>query len=516
MNKEELYARDQMMLDEMLYARDAEIKDYGDLLEQRGTPIPALFNVFYKFIQNPSSVSVETFKRMVDTDDTVGSGCDFLATCLTARMGDYQHKSPEITKWVNDVLSSMEDGWANSMKEMLSATWAGFSITEKIWANTEKGFVPKKLVTLPPSTLLFEVDRVGTIVPDGILQFQRNYNPAMLGMGSLYLFGFAGPSFSGPSSAAYRPDAYAKFGDMPYPIRSGNTFSYLSIRVPRDKVIHYSFDAQGKFGNPYGRSLLRRAYDWWVMKKAFMQMLATALDRKGTPLTVVYADPNTTVMDRSKTAQRNNAGNRAVGISAQEAAMKAFSNVHNDSTIFLPGKKGQIFDTDFIEQVSNQDSFIQAIELCNKSIMRAQLIPALVFNGGDGSGSYALGEAHTKTFDKILDSMLSGFAQTLKMQFIQQILAYNFPRSAWEKDGIGDFGKRELTTEERDKEMDVVDKAVNVGAIDTNDLNDLNKIREKAGFEPLHKVPVRPEMGVPGDDGEGEDDPDAKDTTDKQ
>lgn len=507
--------KDQTMLDEMLYAREAEVNAYGDLMEQRGTPIPALFNVFYKFIQNPSSVSVETFKRMVDTDDTIGSGTDFLTTCLAARLGDYTHPSQEISQWVNERLTEIEGGWHNSVKEQLSATWCGFSVTEKMWGNTDNGFVPKRLVTLPPSTILFEVNRIGDIMDDGILQFQRNYNPAMLGMGSMYLFGFSGPTFAG--NGVNRPDAYAKFGDLPFPLRTGNTFSYMSIRIPRTKVIHYAFDAQGKFGNPYGRSLLRRGYDWWVMKKAFMQMLATALDRKGTPLTVVYADQNTTLLDSTKRSQNNNAGvdGRQKGIPASLAAKNAFANIHNDSTIILPGKKGQIFDTDFIQQTANQDSFIQAIELCNKSMMRAMLIPSLVFSSGDGTGSFALGQEHAKTFDKILDSMLSGMKQTLIHQLIKEMIAYNFPRSAWEKDGLGEFGSRELTTEERDKEMDVVEKATNIGAIDINDLNDLNKIREKAGFEPLHKVPERPEMagmldGEMDDESDGDDDTEDK------
>ena len=114
-------------LESMLYARHAEVESLNDLQLQRGTSIPALFSQFYKFIQNPSSVSVETFKRMVDTDDTVGSGMDFLTTCLAARIGRYTHKSKEITQWVNETLEEIDGGWVNALKEMLSATWAGYS-----------------------------------------------------------------------------------------------------------------------------------------------------------------------------------------------------------------------------------------------------------------------------------------------------------------------------------------------------------------------------------------------------
>jgi hypothetical protein len=280
-------------LDAMLYARHAEINDYKDLVMQRGTNIPALFNTFYKFIHNPSSVSVETFKRMVDTDDTIGSGVDFLTTCLASRLGKYQHKNPEITQWVQCRLNDIKGGWTNTIKQFLSATWAGFAVAEKVWTNNDYGFVPEKICVLPPSTILFEAERTGEITSDGILQYQRNWNPLSLGMGIGYFGGAmsVGMGFLGTSA---QPDPFAKFGDLPFPMRTANSYNYLSIRIPKQKCMHFSFDAQGSFGNPYGRSLLRRCYKWWVLKDATCRMLSVALDRKGTPLTVVFASQHTT------------------------------------------------------------------------------------------------------------------------------------------------------------------------------------------------------------------------------
>ena len=480
--------KDNSELEEILYARHNEIESFKDLEKQRGTPIPALFNQFYKFIQNPSTVSVETFKRMVDTDDTIGSGVDFLTTCLAARLGRYEHPSEEITQWVNDRLDNLQNGFYNSFKELMSASWAGFCVQEIVWANTENGFVPKKLVSLPPGTVLFETDRTGDITEDGILQYQRNYNPALFGSGTNFLFGFQGVGL-GLNNRAFRPDVFAKLGDFPFPLRTANTYSYLSIRIPKIKCLHFAFDAQGKFGNPYGRSLLRRAYKYYVMKDAFLQMLSIALDRKGTPLTIVYADPNTTLGDPSK--NQGGAGNprgRNAGIRADKAAQQAFKNIHNDTTIILPGKRGQTFETDFVPQDANSEAFIQSVDLCNKGIMRSLLLPSLIFTSGDGSGSFALGEQHAKTFDKICDGMNAGARQVLVQQLVKQMLAFNFPKSAWQKDGLGDFSKRGLSQEEVQREMEVVERAVNVGAVDMNDLNDLNQVRDKIGFEPRKEV----------------------------
>jgi hypothetical protein len=468
--------------EELLYARHAEIKDKDDLLWQRGTPIPALFNTFYKFVQNPSSVSVETFKRMVDTDDTVGSGVDFLTTCLAARLGMYQHDDAEISEWVNTALESVEGGFTNVIKELLSATWAGFAVQEVVWANDPAlGFIPKKMVSLPPSTILFETERTGELTYDGILQYQRNYNPAFASAGVSYLFGFGANVLS--TDRSFRPDPYAKLGDFPFPLRTANTYSYLSIRIPVAKCVHYAFDAQGKFGNPYGRSLLRRCYKYYVMKDAILQMLSVALDRKGTPLTLVYADPNMTLLDPNKTAQGVNQRGQKVGIRADLAAREAFRQIHNDTTIILPGKKGQVFDTDFVPQTSNAGDFLEALRFCNQSILRALLIPTLIFGNGDGSGSYSLGQEHAKTFDKILDGMLAGLKHVLLQQLIRPMLALNFEKERWERPGLGDFSKRELSSDEIDKEINVIEKAVNIGAIDMSDMNDLNKVRDKIGFD---------------------------------
>lgn len=486
-------------LEDTLYARHAELKSFEDLEKQRGTSIPALFNQLYKFVQNPSSVSVETYKRMVDTDDTIGSGFDFLTACLSARIGRYTHPSKEITKFVNDSLEGIEGGFSGGVKQILSAAWAGFSASEIVWQNSDKGFVPKKLITLPPTTVLFETERTGELTPDGILQYQRNYNPFLsTGGGFLGMQGAGGLGLGFLGRDAGRPDPFAKLGDFPFPLRTANSFNFLCIRIPVQKCIHFPFSAQGSPGNPYGRSLARRIYKYYVVKDAILQMMTIALDRKGTPLTIVYADPNAMIeKETSGDAQQSVRGNKGRGERADEAARRAFQNVHNDSTIILPGKKGEMYDHDFLPQASNVSDFVQAMDFCNKSMLRGLLLPSLIFGNGDGTGSYSLGQEHAKTFDKICDATNQPLESCLLNQYVKQIMAYNFPRSAWEKDGVGSFSKKTLSRDEIEKEMDVFEKGINAGIIDQADLNDLNQMRETINFDPREK-PIEKPMPVLG------------------
>jgi hypothetical protein len=485
-------------LDEELYARHAEIKNLQDLEFQRGTSIPALFNLFYKFIQNPSTVSVDTFKRMVDTDDTIGSAVDLMITMLASRLGTYQHPSPEITKWVNAALNEVQGGFYNAIKELLYACASGFMVSEKNWANTDMGFIVDKIVPLPPQTVLFEVDRTGELTPDGILQYQRNYNPALLGAGGYFGTGFTGANFG----AFGMPDPYSRLGDLAYPIRVANVFQYLSIRIPKQKCIHYAFNSAGQFKNPYGRSPLRRAYKHWVMKDAVLRMLSTALDRKGTPIIVLFADPNKTVLNQAQFNAHGGPNNptpnfkgQQFGKRADQAALDAFKNIHQDSIIVLPGKKDEMYSIDPVQVQSNAGEFIAALKFFNESMMRSMGIPSLIMTQGDGSGAYALGQEHSKTMDKILDGYLIGFKNVLIDQYVKDLIQYNFPESAWKKDGLGEFSKREVSQEELDKIIDGYDKLQTMGAISMADLQDLNKVRETSGFSEKGEIfPAQPEV----------------------
>ncbi len=490
-----------------LMARHVEVQTLADMMgddKQRGTPIPALYNMWFRFIQNPSTVSIESYKRMVDTDETIGSGVEFLISCLAARMGAYQHDDPEITRFVTRALAEMKGGFTATVKEMLSASWAGFSVSEIVWANKSIGFVPEKVVPLPPSSILFEVNRVGDLTEDGILQYQRNYQP----------LGLAGAGFfSGLAQNGFipnRPDPMAKFGDLAFPLRSANTFNYMSIRIPTIKCVHIAWNGPGMFGNPYGRSSLRRAYNWWVQKWAYCQMMGQVADRHGTPHTVVYADQNATMAKPgTPTANTTETQKRQNTERAADAAARVFKNVHNDSVFILPGKKGQIYDVEVHDTSGSLPDFIAVLQFCNTMLMRALLIPSLIFTAGDGAGSYSLGQEHAKTFDKLLDSMLEGFKQSVLDQLIRQIIAYNFPQKVWQEQGIGDFAKRELTMDERQKEAEVFATAIDKGLVDTNDLADLNKMREAIGFEPRTTPIEKPvPMMPPGFGGEGEPDGD--------
>ncbi len=462
---------------------------------QMGTTVPQLYGSLSRFVANPSTVSVETYKRMLDTDETIGSGIDFMNMSLISRFGDYQHPSKEIQEFVRRALNQMEGSWHQNLDEMFSAEWSGFSVTEQVWDYRHDfdgfpAFIPKKLITYPPLTVVFAVNRHGEVLPDGIYQYQRYHNTFF----NSYAYGLNNQSLDG-----FRPDLFASIGDYPYPIRIAADLTYLTVKIPKDKVIHLRSSSTGKFDNPYGRSILRRIYKNWVSKDAFLKMWVVAADRKGTPLLVGYAANNDTVI-------QNTMGDGQQGpIIAQRAELamaNAMKNLHNSSFVAFPGMKGQMYELEAIQSQGDMNVFKDGVDYWNRAIMRGLLLPPLVL-GGDGGGSYSLGQEHNKIFKQVCDSKNKVYKQSIIDQFISKIVKYNFPKSAWNKDGFGEFVLEDFDPEVMEKLANVYGALTDQGYMDKSVQDDFDVVRQKMGL-PKTKAPL-PMM----DTNVGEEDPNA-------
>lgn len=461
---------------------------------QEGTTVPQLYGSLSRFVANPSTVSVETYKRMIDTDEAVGAGIDFLTLALIARFGDYTHPVPEIQNFVRRAISQMEGSWHENLEDMLSSEWAGFSVSEQVWDYEHDfdgvpAFVPKKLVTYPPLTLVFAVNRHGEVLPDGIYQYQRFHNTFF----NSYVYGIRNGDLDG-----FRPDLFASIGDYPYPIRIAADLTYLTVKIPKDKVVHLRSSVTGKLGNPYGRSILRRVYKNWVLKDAFLKMWLVAADRKGTPLIVGYAPPNDTVLQEN---QRGHGGGGEVQtMRADQALANTLRTIHNSSFIVVPGRKEQDYLIDSVQVQGDMNIFKDGCDHFDRAIMRGLLIPDLIFGGSSGGG-YALGTEHKKVFAQCIDGKLKSPKQGILDQFVRKIIAYNFPKSMWGKHGYGEFVLEEFDPEIMEKLANIFGNLTEKGYMSPEDQQDMSEVRQKMNLKPKAAAAPMPSYDMPGNDG---------------
>jgi hypothetical protein len=368
----------------------------------------------------------------------------------------------------------MEGSWHEDLDEMFSAEWAGFSITEQVWKydndfDGAPAFVPRKIVTYPPLTLVFAVDRHGDVLPDGIYQYQRFHNTFLN-----QFYGVRNGEIDG-----FRPDLLASVGDYPYPIRIAADLTYLTVKIQKEKCIHLRSSSTGKFNNPYGRSLLRRAYKSWVSKDAFLKMWLVAADRKGTPLLVGYAAPNDTVLQQNQ-GDNHNGGSQVMR--SDMALAQTMKTIHNSSFIVLPGRKGEEFELEAISVQGDMNIFKDHVEYCNKAILRALMVPPLKMTAGDGGNSFALADDHSKTFNQIIDGKLKVYKQAILDQFISKIIAYNFPVEEWKKYGYGEFVLEEYDPETMEKLANIFNTMVTSGFISPENQADVDHVRQKLGL----------------------------------
>lgn len=239
---------------------------------QIGSQLQTVFFLFDRAIRNPDDIGIETYERMYVTDETFSAAVDFVIMAVLSRLGRYEHPDQRIAEFINENLAEMQGSFVGACAEILSAIWAGHSVTEIVLQPVGSQVRLERLVTYHPATILYRLDDHGQLMRDGILQYRW----------------WAG----------------------------------TPVKIPTRKVIHYVHN--GRFGNSYGSSAGRRVYKNWLLKDALLRMWATALDRFGTPLLAAIV-PDMMVEDPETQEE----------ISALDYVMKVLGNIQNQTVLGL-------------------------------------------------------------------------------------------------------------------------------------------------------------------------------------
>lgn len=427
-----------------------------------GKVIPMLMQGLTSFVSNPDAVSVYTYQRMIETDETVGAAVDLLILSVVGRLGEYIHPSDEVTDLVRAAFRAMRGSLRSVAAEMMTAKWAGFSVSEINYAlgtldgRTVAGW--ESVRTLPPATMAFEVDAIGDVTEDGIVQFEKPFRQS-----SGWLL----------DNLRVVPDNLAGLGNRPWPTRVGMLLGN-HIRIPREKCVHF-VSGSPIFGNPYGRSPLRRAYKSWLMKDVILRMLLTALDRKGTPLTVGRAPARDVAIygPNGERLQDTTGADRQA--SAQWLLMQALANLHQDSALVI-GPKDDGYDIESLDYGTAGSEFVEALNYLNRAIVRSLLLPSLILEEGLRSGSLALGRAHADTFATVIDSELETLQTILIDQLVRRLIVLNFGEL---DEGYGEFSPVALDPEEQRILTEVFETLVDKGFLDADDAHDWQYVRGK-------------------------------------
>ena len=227
--------------------------------------------------------------------------------------------------------------------------------------------------------------------------------------------------------------------------------------IPVEKCMVYR---HGTGSNPYGRSRLRRCWRWYAFKKAVPKFWAVALERFGMPALVGKSD-DTEQMDKVLSGAYAKA-HFAIGIDDDISTINGASNTG----------------------VAMGTGYEQAIAFCNKMLYRAMFLPSLL-EGGEGGGSYSLGEIHWRMFNDACLWLARELAEAEIEQLWRPIIEWNFgPQESYGELDVSDSG----TPGEKKIMSEVFLNGVNAGFL-FPDEGDAEWMRERLGF------PEEPEGG---------------------
>lgn len=367
----------------------ALVNQYGHPLASTSSPMvavsnSALNNNFYQWVQafgstpfqNPDNLRIEDYERMIDTDETVFSGIEFVTLAALARLGEYTHSDGKIQDLVQESLEKMDDSFANAVSEILTAIWAGYSATEIIWREDKGRVMLGGLQTLHPNSVTLDIGRPG----DGHLKNKLKQVIQFYGWGGQH-----------------------------------------QVNIPVDKCIVYSHRC--RFGNLYGKSRLKPAHKSWWLKDVALTAWGLTLQRYGSPHVVGKVGPGNVVI-----------GNQTVDsftyLSQMIDSLSAKGSLVVDKNT----------EVDFLWPLRTfGGDFEMFVAYCNKMIYRALLLPSLVADHGS-SGSYSLGQQHFDLFALSLEELLLEVTEVLLEQLVRPLIEFNFgPQDDYGEFGLENF-----------------------------------------------------------------------------
>ncbi len=172
------------------------------------------------------------YRQMLQNDETIGTGIEYLTGRIVSRIGTYSHEDERITDLVNRSIESIRGTITDARRAILRDSFVyGYGVGEYTLKSEGGRWVLSSIQMLDPMSIEFKME-----------QFPDN----SYGIGSVIQ-------------------------------KAGIT----EVEIPAQKCIIKTY---GDSTTPYGKSLLRRCYRWWSLKNAIPKLWAICLERFGMPI----------------------------------------------------------------------------------------------------------------------------------------------------------------------------------------------------------------------------------------
>lgn len=200
------------------------------------------------------------------------------------------------------------------------------------------------------------------------------------------------------------------------------------VTLPPEKCL--IFTHQKEFGNLYGTSRLRPAYEPWYWQSLMYQFCNRYFERRGAPPIKATAPPGKTLVAGTEKDNLDLIYQAAAGL--KDNAVVAMPSLRD-------GQGNRLWDLEFLEDDKRGEMFLAYIEHLDQKILRALLVPDRLITQQE-AGSYALARVHADIFLMQEEALLADILDHLNSYLLPQMVIYNFgagaPRAYVRSEGL--------------------------------------------------------------------------------
>ena len=180
------------------------------------------------------------------------------------------------------------------------------------------------------------------------------------------------------------------------------------------RLVAYVNEREG--GNWLGRSMLRSAYKYWLLKDQMLRVGAQTVRRNGMGVPIYTAGPEPEGLSPEELVARETAEMEAGLKLAQDfrSGEAAGASIRNGASLRLAGVDGRLPDA------------LPWVRYYDEQTARAVLAHFLNLGGDNSTGSYALGDTFADFFASSLQSVAQDFADTFNQHVIEDLVDVNW------------------------------------------------------------------------------------------
>lgn len=330
---------------------------------------------------NPDTIPFSTYEKMRN-DPQIALGLSVIKLPILALSWNVQCTDPKIAAFVKH---SLEPIWRRLLKSTLTAIDFGFACHEKVWEYRSKY----------------------------IVETIENGKKETHFSGPAYIYKKIKPHH--PSAVTIRTDNLGNFAGITHDSDD------RIVQLNDQKSFLYVHDEE--FGNMYGKSRLKAAYNVWYWKMLVYQFMLRYLERKGTPATIVQAPPGTIKMKDPTTG-------RVTEIDQMQEALKVGKSLLANAVAVIPyteSSKGHPqWDIKYLGDDKRAEQFITVINHLDAKALRALFIPERSVTQESSTGSNAMAATHSSVFMMSTEGTVSEIEAAFNRYIIPQMVDYNF------------------------------------------------------------------------------------------